>query len=150
MSKTRVIGKNGSIPWHIPEDLRIFREKTRNHTVVMGRKTYESIGGPLAGRNGIVLSRNSTYRATGMRVFPSLDAVLAHTGTEGDEVFIIGGQKVYEEALERAGRIYCSIVEGDYEGDTFFPPIPDTFREVSRKRYDTRPPFTLIVMEKKT
>ena len=149
MSKNKVIGKKGRIPWHIPEDLRFFKQKTIGHTVIMGRNTYESIGKPLPERTNIVLSRNREYRAKGTVVLPSLEAALEHTEAGEEEVFIIGGEAVYKEALESVHRIYLSLVEGDYSGDTFFPGIPGVFAEISRKPYDTEPPFTLIVLEKK-
>ncbi len=149
MSKNKVIGKNGRIPWHIPEDLWFFKRKTSGHTVIMGRKTYESIGKPLPERINIVLSRNKEFRAAGTIVLPSLQAALERTVTTEEEVFIIGGEEVYKEALESVHRIYISLVEKDYTGDTFFPEITGAFEEISRKSFNTQPPFTLIVLEKK-
>ena len=149
MSKNRVIGRNGRIPWHIPEDIRFFKEKTAGHTVIMGRKTHESIGKPLSERTNIVLSKNRKYRAAGAVVLHSLEAALELTEPCEEEVFIIGGEAIYREALESAYRIYLSLVEGDYTGDTFFPVIPDVFEEVSRKRYDTQPSYTLFVLDRK-
>ncbi|MBN2323856.1 MAG: dihydrofolate reductase [Spirochaetes bacterium] len=148
MSKNRVIGNNGKIPWHIQEDMRFFKRKTRGHTVIMGRKTYESIGKPLSDRINIVLSKNSEFRAPGAIVIPSLEAALERTAVNEDEVFIIGGEKVYEEALKKADRIYISLVEEDFTGDTFFPEITGPFEEISRKSYDTKPPFTRIVLKR--
>jgi dihydrofolate reductase len=128
-----VIGSGGRMPWHLPEDLRRFRELTLGHTVVMGRKTFESIGRPLDGRRNIVLTRQQGGHHEGVEAARSLDEALAMA--DGD-VFVIGGGEVYREALPLADTIYLTRVEGDYAGDTFFPPIdPEVWSEVSREAY---------------
>jgi dihydrofolate reductase len=118
----RVIGRDGGLPWRLPSDIKHFRELTTGGTVVMGRKTYESIPArfrPLPERRNLVLS--STVSALdGAEVFGSLDAALADAG---DDCFVIGGGATYAEALPRAGRVYATEVAGDVEGDTYFPAL---------------------------
>ncbi len=120
---TRVIGSNGKIPWHIPEDFKRFKALTMGHVIIMGRKTYESIGKPLPGRINIIISRNPDFKAP-------TECIIAHSLTEAlevarkiekDEIFIIGGQSVYEEALPLADKLYLTLVETKVGGDTFFP-----------------------------
>jgi dihydrofolate reductase len=120
----RVIGSRGALPWHLPSDMRRFRELTMGHAVVMGRKTYESIPAkfrPLPGRRNLVISSKARYE--GAEVFPTLaDAVQACDGM----CFVIGGGQVYAEALGIAERCYVTDVDHAPDGDTFFPQLPDT------------------------
>jgi dihydrofolate reductase len=119
----RVIGRDGGLPWHLPSDMRHFRELTTGATVVMGRKTYASIPErfrPLPGRRNLVLSR-SVSALPGAEVLPSLPAALEAAGAGG--CFVIGGGATYAEALPLAARVYATEVEGDVDGDTFFPPL---------------------------
>lgn len=120
----RVIGRDGGLPWHLPSDMKHFRELTTGGTVVMGRKTYESIPErfrPLPDRRNVVLS--STVSAlNGAEVFASLRDALAATG---EDCFVIGGGATYAEALPLAARVYATEVDGDVDGDTFFPPLPE-------------------------
>jgi dihydrofolate reductase len=118
----RVIGRDGDLPWHLPSDMRHFRELTTGGTVVMGRKTYASIPErfrPLPGRRNLVLSR-SGFAAAGAESFASLPAALA---AAGGDCFVIGGGATYAEALPLAARVYATEVEGDVDGDTVFPPL---------------------------
>jgi dihydrofolate reductase len=122
-SANRVIGRDGGLPWHLPSDMKHFRELTTGGTVVMGRKTYESIPErfrPLPGRRNVVLSASRAALA-GAEVHASLDAALA---AAGDPCFVIGGGETYAEALPRASRVYATEVDGDVAGDTFFPALP--------------------------
>lgn len=114
-----VIGDNNSLLWHISEDLRNFKRITSGHPVVMGRKTFESLGRPLPNRTNVVVSRTVT-EIEGCRVAASLDAAIAMF-PEDEEVFIIGGAQIYAQALDSADKIYLTRVEHDYEGDTSFP-----------------------------
>lgn len=119
----RVIGRDGGLPWHLPGDMKHFRELTAGGTVVMGRKTYESIPErfrPLPGRRNLVLTRNG-FRDAGAETFPDLAAALE---AAGDDCFVIGGGETYRQALPLADRVYATVVEGDFEGDTFFPELP--------------------------
>lgn len=131
MAENRVIGLNGAIPWDISDDRRRFRQLTMGHPIIMGRKTFESIGRPLPGRRNIVLTRQLGYRAEGCYVVHSFAyALVASAGA--DEVFICGGEELYRIALPLAYRIYLTVVHRSCAGDTFFPPIPAEFTEVER------------------
>lgn len=149
MSENRVIGNEGRIPWHIPEDVRWFKEKTLGHTVIMGRKTFESIGRPLPGRKNIIISRKPYYTAKGAEVFHSLEQALESINGSEDELFIIGGEKIYRQALGATDRIYLTLVNRRYEGDTTFPQFPEgEFKEVFKKLYPGDPSFTLLILER--
>jgi dihydrofolate reductase len=127
MSLNRVIGAGNKIPWHLPEDFKWFKKMTTGHVIVMGRKTFESIGKPLPNRTTIVLSR-SPLKIRGVSVvanlkeLDSLDAELA-----GCEIFICGGAQVYEQALPMCSDLYLTLVKRNVEGDTFFPAFEDKF-----------------------
>ena len=121
MDKNRVIGNGGKIPWHLPADFAYFKATTLGHPVIMGRTTFESIGRPLPGRKNIVLTRGE-FTHDGVDVAHSFDEAQKLTQGEGD-VFVIGGSKVYTEALPVADKLYITFVEGDFTGDTFFPEI---------------------------
>ena len=149
MSENRVIGREGRIPWHIPEDVRWFKEKTLGHTVIMGRKTFESIGRPLPGRKNIIISRKPDYTAEGAEVFHSLAQVFESKEGTDDELFIIGGEKIYRQALGATDRIYLTLINRRYEGDTTFPELPEReFKEVFKKLCPGDPPFTLLILER--
>jgi dihydrofolate reductase len=122
MAENRVIGKEGKVPWHLPDDLRNFKQLTLDHTVIMGRKTFEEIHRPLANRRNVVISRNPDFRPHGVTVVPSLAEALAWGATER-EVFVIGGGEIYRLALPRADRLYLTVVHAEVEGDTYFPPF---------------------------
>jgi dihydrofolate reductase len=125
MSENRVIGRQGRLPWRLPDDLKRFKELTTGHTVIMGRKTFESIGRPLPQRRNIVASRNPDWAAEGVEIAHSLDEALVRTAGEA-EVFIIGGEQLYRAALPRADRIYLTRVLACIEGDAFFPSFQNT------------------------
>jgi len=120
MAHDRVIGKDNEMPWHLPADLQYFRKKTLGKPVIMGRKTYESIGRPLPKRHNIVVSRNAGYKAEGCDVVSSLDEAMKVAG-EVDELFIIGGGFLYAETIERADKLYLTFIDLKVEGDTYFP-----------------------------
>jgi dihydrofolate reductase len=127
-ARNGVIGRDGDLPWHLPSDLRHFRELTAGGTVLMGRKTYESIPDrfrPLPGRRNLVLSRTPGYAPPGAEVFGDLDDALRAAAGEGDvaECFVIGGGTTYAEVLPRAGRVYATEVDAEVEGDTVFPAL---------------------------
>jgi len=147
MAENRVIGSKGAIPWHLPADLRHFQELTTGHPVIMGRKTYESIGRPLPGRRTLILSRNSDFRVDGAEVFPGLEEAL-QACDDANEIFVCGGAEIYRIALAKAARIYLTVVHRCYEGDTFFPEIPGDFREVLREEREGPPPFSLLLLER--
>jgi dihydrofolate reductase len=120
MAANRVIGSNNKIPWRLPRDQQRFRAITMGKPIIMGRKTYESIGRPLPGRHNIVVSRNPDYQAQGCTAVHSPEAaLLAASGAE--EVVVIGGAYLYEYFLPLSGRLYLTILEEKFTGDTFFP-----------------------------
>ena len=126
VAQNGVIGRGGKLPWHLPDDLRRFKRLTMGHTIVMGRRTWESIGRPLPGRRTIVVSQQPQYRveAQGVEVAASLDDALRNAKTaDDDEVFIVGGAELYRGALPRSDRLYLTRVLATLEGDTYFPEI---------------------------
>lgn len=125
MAENRVIGRDGGLPWSLPDDQRFFRQLTIDHTIVMGRKTFEEIGRPLANRRNVVISRNPSFRPHGVTVVPSLEEALALGATER-EVFVIGGAEIYRLALPRADRLYLTLVHASVDGDTWFPAFDES------------------------
>lgn len=137
MAKNRVIGCKNKMPWHLPADFTYFRKVTNGHPVIMGRKTFESIGRPLPGRRNIVISRNAAFRANGVEVVTSLAAAINACDSQNtsEEAFVIGGATLYMEALPHADRIFVTEVDASPEGDTFFPLLDaKKWREVARER----------------
>ena len=120
VSENLVIGHRNTLPWHISEDLKNFKKITLNHSVIMGRKTFESIGKPLKYRRNIVISRNKNLQVSGVEIASSLDDAICLTKAE-DEVFIIGGEQIYEIALPIATNMFITKVHSTIEGDAFFP-----------------------------
>jgi len=147
MSEDRVMGREGKLPWHSPADLAHFKSITMGHALLMGRKTFDSIGRPLPGRRSIVLTR-SRREIDGCEIARSLQEAI--TAAEGDEeIFVIGGGEVFREALPLCQRIYLTIVHGKYQGDVRFPELPEGFQELQReKRGEADPPVTFLVFEK--
>lgn len=132
MARNRVIGANNQIPWHLPDDLKLFKRITMGHHIVMGRKTWESIGRLLPGRTTVIVTRQSGYAVPGAIVAHSLqDAINA--AARDDEIFVIGGAELFREALPIADRIHLTLVDAEPQGDTFMPEIDYTeWREVER------------------
>lgn len=130
------IGKDNALLWHISDDLKRFKRITSGHPVVMGRKTYESLGRPLPNRINVVITRNTDFRAEGCTVVHSMaEAVSLFPATE--EVFVIGGAQIYAEALDIADKFYLTKVEAQYDADTFFPKWdPAQWREISCENHD--------------
>ncbi|MHB9147136.1 MAG: dihydrofolate reductase [Candidatus Amoebophilus sp.] len=121
-----VIGNKGRLPWHMPADLKHFKELTGGHHVIMGRKTFESLPGPLPGRKIIILSQSLNYKVEDCTVVPSLEMALKIANQANEtEVFIAGGAAVYREALGIVDKIYLTVIHTDVEGDTFFPILED-------------------------
>jgi len=139
MSLNRVIGAGNKIPWHLPEDFKWFKQLTTGNVVVMGRKTFESIGKPLPNRETIILSR-SQFTYPGVRTVSALSQIeLAH---ESREVFICGGAQVYAQALPLCSDLYLTLVKREVEGDAFFPAFEDRF-ELAEELRDT-PDFKIL------
>ena len=120
MDRNRLIGSRGDLPWHLPADLRRFKQTTMGKPIVMGRKTFDSIGRPLPGRENLVVSRNPAFRAEGVRVFASVDGALDSV-KDKDEVICIGGAALNEALLPRAERMYLTRIDYAFEGDVWFP-----------------------------
>lgn len=119
MARNRVIGRDNALPWRLPEDLRRFRALTLGHPVLMGRRTFESIGRALPGRDNLVLTRDAGFHAEGCRVFGRLDAALCAAG-EG-ELMVIGGADIYAQTIDQATRMHLTLVDAELTGDTYFP-----------------------------
>jgi dihydrofolate reductase len=120
MGANRVIGRGGKLPWHLPDDLRHFKRVTTRHTVIMGRKTWDSVGTPLPNRRNMVVTRNAGFDARGAEVFHTLDEALRAAAGDG-EVFIVGGGDIYRAALPVAHGMYLTRVHAEFDGDAFFP-----------------------------
>lgn len=130
--RTRVIGKNNQLLWHVPADLKRFKVLTLGHPIIMGRKTYESIvallGGPLPGRTNIVVTRNADYQTPGAVVVDSLDAAFAAARAESPkEIHIGGGAELYRQALPHVDRLHLTLFEEEPEGDAYFPEFAEAF-----------------------
>jgi len=133
MSQNSVIGLRNELPWHISEDLKNFKKITLNHSVIMGRKTYYSIGKPLKDRKNIVISRDTSLKIDGVDVVNSLEKAILKTD-ESSEIFIIGGQQIYSIALPLATHMYITKVNDIFDGDAFFPDyVEDEWREIARE-----------------
>ena len=150
-SRNHVIGRDNQMPWKISADLQFFKKVTMGHPVIMGRKTWESIGRPLPGRRNIVVSRNTDLQLTGAEVVHSLDAALA-TLNEFPRVFVIGGEQLFTQAFPRADRLYITEIDIDIDGgDTFFKvPDPEQWKEIERTPVsEGEITFSLITLERK-
>ena len=132
------IGKDGKVPWRIPEDLKHFKNVTMGHAIIMGRKTWDEVGRPLPGRRNLVVSRQPGLALEGAEVFPTLEAAIAAARTTDPEPHVIGGSTIYDAAMPLATRIHLTEVHRDVEADTFFPPFDrSVWREVSRRPAET-------------
>jgi dihydrofolate reductase len=152
-SQNKVIGIDNQLPWRLSADLKRFKSLTLGHHILMGRKTFESIGRPLPGRTSVIITRQADYQADGCRVAHSLEEALALSRND-DEIFIIGGAAIYEAALKYADRIYLTIIQQDFEGDTYLFEIdPLLWQEVSREEFepDERNPFrySFLILERR-
>jgi len=134
MAKDRVIGIDNQMPWHLPADFAWFKRCTMGKPVVMGRKTYDSIGRPLPGRQNIVISRDASLVIEGVTTVTSIEEALTAVGSV-DEVMIIGGGTIYEVCLPKANKLYVTYIEADIEGDTQFPAWGDEFKETYSEVY---------------
>ena len=135
MDDNQLIGKDNALPWHLPADLGYFKKTTTGKTVLMGRKTYESIGRPLPNRRNVIVSRNNEFQAEGCEVVDSIDAAL-ELAKNDDEVMVMGGASFYEQMLPNADRLYITKIEGEFEGDAHFPNFDRSeFTEISRESH---------------
>ena len=151
MARNRVIGRDGQLPWRLPADQKRFKALTMRHHIIMGRKTWESIGRSLPGRVSVVVTRNQAYAAAGAMVVASLSEAL--TRARGDpEAFVIGGGELYREALPLADRIYLTELKDDHPGDAFFPALAEgEWRSVQREQHPAKgaePAWDFVVYER--
>jgi dihydrofolate reductase len=155
MGKNNELGKDNELLFSLPKDMKHFKEITTGHTVLMGRKTFESIGRPLPNRRNIVITRDASYSADGIEVVHSLDEALEEFKTTDQEIFVIGGGEMYMQALPFADKLYLTFVETSVENaDTFFPEIAfDEWQEVSKERHEAEDkhawPFTFVEYKRK-
>ncbi len=154
-AKTRALGKNNALVWRIPEDLKYFKQTTLGHAVIMGRKTYESIGKPLPSRTNIVVTRTPTFKAEGCKVVESLDNALAYaralTNPGSPELFIIGGAEIYAQALPQTDRLYLTLIDDPGDGaDVFFPEYEKEFTKViaEERGVSGTIPFRRVILER--
>jgi dihydrofolate reductase len=156
-ARNGVIGNNGALPWHLPDDLKRFKRMTVGKPVIMGRKTFESIGKPLPGRQNIVLTRDPDWRAEGVTVAPNLAEAVAAAGLDprarADGIMVIGGAQIYAEALPSATRIELTEVDAAPDGDTVMPPFdPARWQEIARETHgpaDGQPGFAFVTLIRK-
>ncbi len=154
MGSNRVIGRGNGLPWNLPADTRFFKETTRGHPVIMGRKTFDTMGKPLPGRRNIVVTRQSDLEIPGAEIVSGLEEALKLVDVVNDEVFIIGGAEVYRLGLGLADRMYLTLVHDSFEGDTFFPEFDESqWVVVSREDHeaDERNPhaFSFLTYERR-
>jgi dihydrofolate reductase len=119
-----VIGKNGALPWRMPADMKFFKNLTMGHTVIMGRKTYESMGKPLVGRKNVIITRNKDFKAEGCIVINSFEEVFKMFSKE-KEIFVIGGAEIYDMALPKTDKIYLTRIHASFDGDAYFHELSD-------------------------
>ncbi|MDR4925993.1 dihydrofolate reductase [Peribacillus sp. YIM B13472] len=125
MDQNRVIGKNNELPWHLPADLQYFKKVTMGHPIVMGRKTFESIGRVLPGRENVIVTRNQDFKAEGCVVLHDIAQIKTFADNRDEEVFVIGGAEIFKEILPVTDRLYITEIHETFEGDTFFPVIDE-------------------------
>jgi dihydrofolate reductase len=157
VADNNVIGKDNALVWHLPADMKFFKEKTTGHCIITGRKNYESIPGkfrPLPNRTNIVITRQADYKAPGAIVVGSVEAAIEKAKQTGDEeIFIIGGAEIFRQSLRYAGRIYLTVIHHSFEGDVFFPEIDSReWRETGRSKgpvdEKNKYPHDYIILEK--
>ncbi|WP_078432872.1 dihydrofolate reductase [Metabacillus halosaccharovorans] len=153
MDKHRLIGRDNQLPWHLPQDLAYFKKVTMNHKIIMGRKTFESIGRPLPGRENIIVTRDSTYSQEGCTILHSIDEILELSSRSDEELFVIGGAEIFKEILPVSDRLYITEIDDVFEGDTYFPDRKETeWKKISVEKgtRDKKNPydFEFVVYEK--
>lgn len=157
ISENRVIGNENKLLWHIPEDMKRFKKLTTGHAVIMGRKTYESIGKPLPKRTNIIITRDEDYKTEGCLVVHSLAEAIRLAkelpadakAMAGKKIFIIGGGQIFEQAIKLADKLYLTTVEGEFAGDTFFPDYAN-FKKIvyEKKSQDNNYRYTFLELER--
>jgi dihydrofolate reductase len=158
MTKNRVIGLNGAMPWHLSEDLKYFKHATMGAPIIMGRKTFDSIGRALPGRANIIITRDMNYAAEGVDVAHDLESAIEKASHDAenqgkDEIFVIGGAQIYALALAQADRLYLTEIHQTFAGDAYFPKIEmREWREIERDARDPETPdgpaYSFVVLER--
>jgi dihydrofolate reductase len=162
IGKNYELGRDNKLLWNLPADMKHFRDTTRGHTVIMGRKTFESIGRPLPNRENIVITRDPVYQATGVTVVHSLEEALRYAALEqgkhfeekqeDTEIFIIGGAEIYKQGIALANKLYITHVDATLAADTFFPAIGSEWKKVSEEKHpadaENQYPFTFTQYKK--
>lgn len=155
VAQNGVIGKNNDLIWHLPGDLRYFKETTKGHYVIMGRKTFESFGKPLINRTNIIVTRNPDYHQEGCIIVNSLEKALQLADKDNqEEAFILGGGEIYRQAMDICDRLYITEIKASFEGDTYFPTIDEkNWKEVKRIKNQSdqknKYPYDFVVYERK-
>ena len=154
VSKNDVIGKNNDLPWSIPEDMKFFREKTKGKALIMGRKTFDSVGHPLPHRLNVVITRQKDYHPEGAVVVSSMDEALALCESKmneyGEEVFIIGGGQIFKETINMVDIIYLTRIHKDFDGDIKYPKVnPLFFEEIERRDREEPVPFSFLTYRRR-
>ena len=162
VSKNNVIGSNNTLPWDIPEDMKFFKDKTKGHALIMGRKTFESVGHPLPNRLNVVITRQTDYAKTGPEgirnsnvvVVPDLKSAIEYcqgqTAKYGEEIFIIGGGEIFKQSMNIVDVIYLTRIHKDFAGDIFYPDVPSSRFALVEQRDRTEPvPFSFLTYAKK-
>jgi dihydrofolate reductase len=150
MARNRVIGVDNQLPWHLPEDLKHFKSLTMGHHIIMGRKTYDSIGRPLPGRTTVIVTRDPGYTMGGCLVAHSLEQAIALSAGD-DELFFVGGASLYEQAMPLAERLYITEIQSDYQGDAHFPAIDRRrWSETAREHHvtDAGPAYDFVTYDR--
>ncbi len=154
VSTNGVIGKNGTLPWHLPADLKEFKRRTLHHTIVMGRKTFDSIKKPLSERHNIVLTRDRNFSAPGIEVAHDWKELKARLAKNADLGFIVGGSQLYEEAWKDIQMLYLTFIHQEVEGDTYFKNLSNVateFKEISRQDFpaaEGKPAYSFVELER--
>lgn len=151
MDKNRVIGKDNDLPWRLPNDLKFFKELTIGNNVIMGRKTYDSMNGPLKNRENIIVTRDKNYEVAGCKIIHSIDDILSINEKEPTkEWFVIGGEEIFKQILPYADKIYMTYIDHSFEGDTYFPEWDESeWEEISKTKgkKDDKNPYDYYFIE---
>ena len=146
------LGKENKLLWDLPADMKHFRDTTRGHAVIMGRKTFESIGRPLPNRRNIIVTRNADYKSEGIEIVSSLEEALDLFKDTDEEVFCIGGAEMYKQSIPLANKLYITHVESTFDADAFFPEIDSSWKKVSEEKHEVDTehayPLSFVTYEK--
>jgi dihydrofolate reductase len=153
MDKNQLIGKDNDLPWRLPADLAYFKRVTMGHPIIMGRKTYDSIGRPLPGRENIIVTRDTSYEAEGCKVIHSIEEIVKMNEQTDQELFVIGGAEIFKEILPHSDRLYITEINEEFDGDTYFPAFDKAeWKVISEEQgiKDEKNPYdyTFLVYEK--